>query len=241
MELDVKVDKVTASLLTLEMQYGEDIRAQEFQWREDKKKEEEQDDQASEVDTEPDCDMDPASYASTVVTAIRRRRNVSGTDNLNQNETMHETITASNETEAVATVKPGEVKRTRLHNFTMMGIRTSPPHSIKTGKCRRRKSRKKAKEGMTSEAEVGNLQQLVKASKISVNPSTDTGGNAQKMETPGSSSTAIKASLSANTPCTAYYAYRLDIARITMQKDPTWATHFTHMDPRWGITPLSTL
>eukprot|EP00961_Rhodomonas_salina_P075195 1009331-Rhodomonas_salina.1 len=76
------------------MQHGEDIRAQEFQWREDQKKEEERDNQASEVDTEPDHVMDPASYASTVVNAIRRRRNVSGTDNTNQNETMQETTAA---------------------------------------------------------------------------------------------------------------------------------------------------
>eukprot|EP00961_Rhodomonas_salina_P296870 3936722-Rhodomonas_salina.1 len=70
------------------MQHGEDIRAHEFQWREDQKKEEELDNQASEVDTEPDHIMDPVSYACTVVNAIRKRRNVSGTDNTNQNETM---------------------------------------------------------------------------------------------------------------------------------------------------------
>eukprot|EP00961_Rhodomonas_salina_P085046 1142141-Rhodomonas_salina.2 len=69
------------------MQYGEDIRAQEFQWREDKKKEEELGNQALKVDTEPDHYMDPATYAHTVVTAIQRGQTVSGTVNLNQNGT----------------------------------------------------------------------------------------------------------------------------------------------------------
>eukprot|EP00961_Rhodomonas_salina_P117221 1577936-Rhodomonas_salina.1 len=91
------------------MQHGEDIRAQEFQWREEQR-EEERDNQASEVDTEPNHDMDPANWASNVVSAILRKQNVSRTGYSNQNETTQETAPAPNETEAVATVKSGNAK-----------------------------------------------------------------------------------------------------------------------------------
>eukprot|EP00961_Rhodomonas_salina_P202080 2725659-Rhodomonas_salina.1 len=173
------------------MQHGEDIRAQEFQWREEQKKEEELDNQASEVDTEPDYDMDPANWAHNVVNAILRKQNLSRKDYSNQNETTQETAAASNETEAVATVKSGKAKGGRWKESHGMGIRSSPPRPSKKSKCRKGKSRRESKEEEeTSGNGVADLHQPVKASKISVNSSSNT--NEVEIATSSSGSSAIK-------------------------------------------------
>lgn len=85
-----------ASLLTLEIEHGEDIRAQEFQWRKEKnlKREEEQDNRASEVDMEPDSNMDPARYSHTAVAVqpLSQSLSQSGIGEQSQNRMPHRTI-----------------------------------------------------------------------------------------------------------------------------------------------------